>query len=219
MKKNGMFFTLEGGEGSGKTTLILKMKEYLEGLGYTVLVSREPGGVSVAEQIRSVILDNDMDAMTEALLFAAARREHLVKKVIPALERGEIVLCDRFVHSSLVYQGILGGLGLETVSSINAVAIGEYMSNATLFLDIEPEIGLKRIEANAGREVNRWDKESLDFHQRIREGYQSLISHYPEHNIQSIDASGTQEEVFEQSKQVLDALLKTEHINKKDKAS
>lgn len=200
--QKGMFVTLEGGEGSGKTTLIQLLKAFLESLGYTVMATREPGGVDVSEQIREVILSNNMDAMTEALLFASARREHLVRKVIPALERGEIVLCDRFIHSSLVYQGVLGGLGVDTVASINEVAIGSYMPDFTLFLDIKPEDGLQRISANAEREVNRWDEESLEFHNSIRAGYQSMVSLFPEHNIKTIDASGNEAQVFEEAKKV-----------------
>ena len=203
--KKGTFVTLEGGEGSGKTTLIQLLKDYLETLGHTVQATREPGGIEIAEQIRGLILNNDMDAMTEALLFASARREHLVQKVIPALERGEIVICDRFVHSSLVYQGILGGLGVDTVSSINEVAIGSYMPDFTLLLDIEPEAGLQRISANSQREVTRFDKQSIDYHHRIRAGYKSMISLYPEHNIKTIDASGNTEQVFEEAKKVFQA--------------
>lgn len=205
MKKKGLFVTLEGGEGSGKTTLIQSLKTHLEEQGYKVLVTREPGGIPVAEQIRAVILGNEMDAMTEALLFASARREHLVQKVIPALERGEVVLCDRFVHSSLVYQGLLGGLGLQTVADINRMAIGSYMPDFTLFLDIEPELGLQRISANSEREVNRWDIKTIEFHHDIRNGYKLLAKKFPEHNIKRIDASGNQQEVFEEGKKVFEA--------------
>lgn len=210
--KKGMFVTLEGGEGSGKTTLIQLLKTYLESLGHTVLVTREPGGVAIAEQIRGMIMNNDMDSMTEALLFASARREHLVRKVIPALESGAIVICDRFVHSSLVYQGVLGGLGVDVVSALNEVAIGSYMPDFTLLLDIEPELGLQRISANSEREVTRFDKQSLDYHHRIRAGYQSMVSLYPEHNIKTIDASGNAEQVFEEGKKVFDAYFKVSAV-------
>lgn len=203
--KEGVFITLEGGEGSGKSTLILSLKEFLESQGYKVTVTREPGGIELAEKIRGLIMDNEMDSMTEALLFASARREHLVQRVIPALERGEIVLCDRFVHSSLVYQGIVGELGVETVSALNSVAVGAHMPAFTLLLDIEPEEGIKRISTNDSREVNRFDKNSMDFHHRIRAGYNSLVDLFPEHNIKTIDASGTPEEVFTEGKKVLEA--------------
>ena len=207
--QKGMFITLEGGEGSGKSTLILLLKGFLEEQGYKVTVTREPGGIELAEKIRGLIMDNEMDSMTEALLFASARREHLVRRVIPALERGEIVLCDRFVHSSLVYQGIVGQLGVETVSALNSVAVGAHMPDFTLLLDIEPEEGIKRISSNDSREVNRFDKNSMDFHHRIRAGYNSLVDLFPEHNIKTINASGTPEEVFAEGKKVFEAYLKT----------
>lgn len=207
----GTFITFEGGEGTGKTTLILKLKEYFESKGHTVLITREPGGVKVAEEIRSVIMENNMDTMTEALLFASARREHLVDRVIPALNRGEIVLCDRFVHSSIVYQGIVKKLGVETVSNLNTFAIGDYMPDLTLILDLDPQVGLERISANDQREVNRWDLERLEFHQGLREGYQSLSKRFPEQNIVSIDASPTQEEVFALAKEQVEEFLKKNH--------
>lgn len=207
----GTFITFEGGEGTGKTTLILKLKEYFESKGHTVLLTREPGGVKVAEEIRSVIMENHMDTMTEALLFASARREHLVDRVIPALNRGEIVLCDRFVHSSIVYQGIVKKLGVETVSNLNQFAIGDYMPDLTLILDLDPQVGLERISANDEREVNRWDLERLEFHQELRNGYQSLSKRFPEQNIVSIDASPTQEEVFSLAKEQVEEFLKNDH--------
>lgn len=207
--QQGKFITLEGGEGSGKSTLILRLKEFLEQQGYQVTVTREPGGIELAEKVRELIMDNSMDSMTEALLFASARREHLVQRVIPALERGEVVLCDRFVHSSLVYQGIVGGLGVETVSALNQVAVGSYMPDFTLLLDIEPEEGIKRISQNNNREVNRFDKNTMDFHHRIRNGYNSLVDLFPEHHIERIDASGTPEEVFAKGKRVVESYFKT----------
>lgn len=210
--EKGLFVSLEGGEGSGKSTLIQHLKTHLENKGHRVMVTREPGGVAVAEDIRKVIMDNNMDSVTEALLFASARREHLVQKVIPALERGDIVLCDRFVHSSLVYQGLVRGLGVEAVWDINQVAIGGHMPDFTLFLDVEPEVGLMRIASNADREVNRWDKESLDFHYRVQQGYQALAVQYPEHRIQTINASGTEEEVAIEAIQVFDAALDAKPI-------
>lgn len=207
----GTFITFEGGEGTGKTTLILKLKEYFESKGHTVLLTREPGGVKVAEEIRSVIMENHMDTMTEALLFASARREHLVDRVIPALNRGEVVLCDRFVHSSIVYQGIVKKLGVETVSNLNQFAIGDYMPDLTLILDLDPQVGLERISANDEREVNRWDLERLEFHQELRKGYQSLSKRFPEQNIISIDASPTQEEVFALAKEQVEEFIKNDH--------
>lgn len=205
--QKGMFITLEGGEGSGKTSLSLTLKEELEAKGYEVMLTREPGGVSVAENIRSVIMSEDMDDTTEALLFAAARREHLVQKVLPALEKGVIVICDRFVHSSLVYQGHVGGLGMQTVFDLNRFAIGDLMPDVTLYLDLPAGDGIARITANADREVNRFDEKVLTFHEKVREGYLSIPTVFPEHAFEKVDASGTPSEVFEASLKTLQPLL------------
>ncbi|WP_442637609.1 dTMP kinase [Rossellomorea marisflavi] len=207
----GTFITFEGGEGSGKTSLIFNLKEHFESLGYTVMVTREPGGVKVAEDIREVIMSSEMDTMTEALLFASARREHLVERVLPALERGEIVLCDRFVHSSIVYQGMVKELGVKTVADINAFAIGDNMPDMTIIMDLDPQVGLNRISANSEREVNRWDLEKLDFHEKLRKSYQSLKTLFPEQNIVSIDATPSQNEVFDVAKSVVESFLNKQH--------
>ncbi|MBM7555157.1 dTMP kinase [Thalassobacillus pellis] len=187
---NGLFITFEGGEGAGKTSVLEALTKQLIEKGYDVLATREPGGIKIAEKIRHLILDpahTEMDGRTEALLYAAARRQHLVEKVIPALEQGRIVLCDRFVDSSLAYQGHARGLGIEEVMKINEFAIENCMPDVTLFFDIEPEYGLKRISANALREQNRLDLEKIDFHQRVYEAYQKLIRQFPD-RIHVIDA-------------------------------
>lgn len=191
----GIFITFEGPEGAGKTTLLKKLAKKLEELGYTVVSTREPGGIQIAEQIRKVILDPEntaMDARTEALLYAASRRQHLVEKVIPALQEGKIVLCDRFIDSSLAYQGYARGIGMDEVLSINQFAIENLMPDITFYFDIDPEVGLKR---KSGQEMNRLDLETLDFHQKVRAGYVSLVKKFPERIIQ-IDASETKETVF-----------------------
>lgn len=191
MNVRGKFITLEGGEGSGKTTVISRLSSYLERRSITHLLTREPGGIEISEKIRDIILDplnTAMDARTEALLYAASRRQHLVEKVEPALNAGNIVLCDRFVDSSLVYQGYARGLGIEEVWSINQFAIGSLLPDVTFYLDIEPEVGLSRIDASKEREVNRLDLESLTFHYKVREGYRKLVELYPERII-VIDAS------------------------------
>lgn len=193
--------TLEGGEGSGKTSIQKKVAAALEERGHSVVCTREPGGIDIAEQIRTVILDREniaMDPRTEALLYAAARRQHLVEKVIPALREGKIVLCDRFIDSSLAYQGHARGLGIDEIYSINKFAIDGYMPDLTLYFDVEPAIGLSRIEIDAGREVNRLDIESMKFHEAVREGYKLLVARYPE-RIQVVDASGSIEAVFEEA--------------------
>lgn len=201
----GIFITFEGPDGAGKTTIINRVAEHLT----NALVTREPGGIDIAEQIRRVILDKKntaMDSRTEALLYAAARRQHLVERVKPALEEGKIVLCDRFVDSSLAYQGYARGLGIDEVWSINQFAIEEMMPDLTLYFDIEPELGLKRINKNKGREINRLDLENLEFHQRVREGYQLLIDRFP-NRIIKLDASGTPDEVFITALQLVEAKL------------
>lgn len=196
----GLFITIEGGEGAGKTTLIETLAEYGAASGRTVVTTREPGGIPIAEQIRQVILDpkhTAMDARTEALLYAAARRQHLVEKVIPALDRGEIVICDRFIDSSLAYQGHARGLGIEEVWEINSFAIAGTMPDLTIYMDVRPEIGLERISKGDNREVNRLDLESLAFHNRVREGYNLLLQRYPD-RISRIDAEQTPEAVAAQ---------------------
>lgn len=195
----GLFITFEGPEGSGKTTVSQLVLETLKKEGYEVLYTREPGGIDIAEQIRQVILDpknTAMDAKTEALLYAASRRQHLIEKVLPALKKGQIVICDRFVDSSLVYQGVARGLGIEAVYQMNLFAIEDIMPDATIFFDVAPEIGLARIAQNASREVNRLDLETLDFHRKVYAGYQMVLERYPE-RITRVDASLSLEEVYQ----------------------
>lgn len=197
MQGRGKFITLEGGEGSGKTTMIGRIGSYFEERGIPYLVTREPGGIEIAEKIRNIILDPShtaMDARTEALLYAAARSQHLAEKVEPALQAGITVICDRFVDSSLAYQGYARGLGIENVWEINRFAIGDLMPDVTLYLDIEPEQGLSRINAHDGREINRLDLENLEFHHKVREAYSLLQKQFPE-RIHVIDASQAPDDV------------------------
>ena len=198
----GLFITVEGGEGAGKTTLIAALQErFRRDHGRDVIVTREPGGIPIAEAIRAVLLDRAhtrMDGRTEALLYAAARRQHLVEKIIPALRRGEIVICDRFVDSSLAYQGHARGLGIREVWEINRFATEDCMPHLTLLLDIEPQQGLSRISADGGREVNRLDVESLAFHRKVREGYRIVADMFPQ-RIVTLDASLSPERVAEEA--------------------
>ncbi|MED4696984.1 dTMP kinase [Peribacillus frigoritolerans] len=209
--RRGIFITMEGPEGAGKTTITQMLGKALQQEGYQVLLTREPGGVPISEQIREVILNKDntaMDSRTEALLYAAARRQHLVEVVMPELERGGIVLCDRFIDSSLAYQGHARGLDIEEVYNINKFAIGDMMPDATLFFDIDPEEGLRRIQSNGEREVNRLDLEALDFHKKVCEGYQFIINRWKERFI-IVDAGRSIDEVFEETKAgLLDFLAK-----------
>ncbi|MEH7469444.1 dTMP kinase, partial [Priestia megaterium] len=196
---SGTFITFEGPEGAGKTTIIHMVQQKLIQEGYNIVLTREPGGIRIAEQIREIILNpsnTEMDARTEALLYAAARRQHLVEKVIPELNKGNIVLCDRFIDSSLAYQGNARGIGVEDIFAINQFAIEQTMPQATLYFDIEPEVGLERINKGRKDEINRLDLESLDFHYKVRDGYLSLLSEFPE-RIRRIDANQSVEKVCE----------------------
>jgi dTMP kinase len=200
---------LEGVEGSGKSTLINHIKDYLENTGKIVAITREPGGIDIAEQIRSVILDKKntkMDGRTEALLYAAARRQHLVEKIIPLLNEGKIVLCDRFIDSSLAYQGYARGLGIDEVYTINKFAIGDFMPNLTLYLDLDPKIGLDRIHKNEEREVNRLDLEEMNFHIKVYEGYEEVIKRFPA-RIVRINANQGIEQVLSDIKHILERKL------------
>ncbi|NMA91279.1 MAG: dTMP kinase [Amphibacillus sp.] len=198
---SGYFVTFEGGEGAGKSSALAGVAEKLEEEGYSVLMTREPGGINISEQIRNILLDKnniEMDARTEALLYAAARRQHLVEKVKPALSEGKIVLCDRFIDSSLAYQGYARGLGIDHIFQINQFAIDHFMPNLTLFFDIKPEEGLARIQANQQREKNRLDVEHVSFHQKVYQGYHLLKDRFPL-RIQSIDASRSLDLVIQDS--------------------
>ena len=202
-----MFITLEGPEGSGKTTAVEAAVNKLMEMGYQIVRTREPGGTAIAEQIRNVILDKNntaMDPRTEALLYAASRRQHLVEKVWPALKEGKIVICDRYLDSSLAYQGGARGLGVDNILNINLFATENTWPDLTLLFDIKPEIGLERIAKNANREVNRLDLEKIEFHNKVRQTFLDLSKRYPERYV-VIDASQSREKVAEDT---LQAILK-----------
>ncbi|KMY56317.1 thymidylate kinase [Bacillus sp. FJAT-27231] len=212
--RQGVFITIEGPEGAGKTSIIQKLKQGLEEKGQVVMATREPGGIAIAEQIREVILNKEnisMDGRTEALLYAAARRQHLVEKVSPALKEGHIVLCDRFIDSSLAYQGYARGLGIKAVYEINRFAIGELMPHLTLLFDVRPEVGLERIKAHKEREVNRLDLEALSFHEKVREGYLQLADKFPE-RIAVIDAEAPIQSVYQESLKLILAKVEEQSL-------
>lgn len=205
-----LFITFEGGEGSGKSSALKLLDERLRREGYETVLTREPGGTPIAEQIRNVILDKantKMDSRTEALLYAASRRQHLVEKVWPALKEGKLVLCDRYLDSSLAYQGGARGLGIDNVLNVNLFATEGTYPDLTLLFDIEPEIGLARIASNASREVNRLDLEKIEFHRGVRKTFLELAARYPDRYV-IIDASKTLEEVVESAYQSIAARLK-----------
>ena len=201
-----MFITLEGPEGSGKTTAVEQAVKKLEEMGYQIVRTREPGGTEISEQIRNVILDKAntaMDPRTEALLYAASRRQHLVQKVWPALKEGKIVICDRYLDSSLAYQGGARGLGVDNILNINTFATEGTWPDLTLLFDLDPQVGLNRINSNANREVNRLDLEKLDFHNKVRNTFLELAKKYPERYV-IIDAGQSREEV---AKATVEAIL------------
>lgn len=203
--KKGLFIVFEGGEGAGKSTILDKIYDWMNEKGISCIKTREPGGIKISEQIRSIILDNnntEMDERTEALLYAAARRQHLVEKIIPALNEGKVVLCDRFIDSSLAYQGYARGIGMDEILEINKFAIGEYMPNLSIFFDLEPSEGLKRINIDNNREVNRLDNEKIDFHNKVREGYYKVLEKNKD-RIVKVDASKSIDEVYENVKYII----------------
>ena len=210
-----LFVTIEGPEGSGKTTIGRKIVEKLMNDGYEVIYTREPGGIEIAEQIRKVILDvnnTNMDPRTEALLYAASRRQHLIEKIVPAIEANKIIICDRFIDSSLAYQGHARKLGIDNVYEINKFAIDTLMPDLTLLFDIAPELGLERINANKLREVNRLDLEQLEFHTLVREGFLIIKDREP-NRVKRVDASKSIDEVFNDAYALIEKAIKEKHEN------
>lgn len=209
--KKGLFITIEGAEGSGKSSVARLLHAYYTERGLDVVLTKEPGGVDIAEQIRGVILNKGnvkMDSYTELLLYIAARRQHLVEKVIPALEEGKVVICDRFIDSTYAYQGFGRGIDLRIIESLNAIATDSkhYPVDLTVLLDVIPEVGLARINKN-GRETNRLDVESLAFHERVRKGYSDALSKHPK-RIVGVDASGDLYSTFLKVKTIIDKHLR-----------
>ncbi len=204
----GFFITFEGTEGSGKTTVIEKVEKYYVEKGYQVIRTREPGGSKIAEDIRNVILDvnnTNMDSITEAMLYAASRRQHLVEKVIPYMEKGYIVLCDRFIDSSLAYQGHARNLGIDKVYKLNLIATNGLLPDATIYIDVRPEVGLARIKTN-NREQNRLDLEKLSFHDKVYEGYH-IVSEMFKDRFKVINGEQDRESVLKDTIEVLDEII------------
>ena len=201
----GFLVSLEGPEGAGKTSVLEALIPVLEDRGVEVLSTREPGGDLIGEKIREVILDpshTQMDPKTELLLYIASRRQHLVEKVLPALATGKLVIMDRFIDSSVAYQGFGRGLDKEAIDWLNEFATDGLKPDLTLYFDIEVEEGLARIAANSNREVNRLDMEGLDLHRKVRQGYLSLIEREG-NRIEKIDASLPLDQVIENTQQLL----------------
>ena len=204
----GIFITMEGPDGAGKTTQMELLSASLQERGYEVLLTREPGGTAISAAIRGILLDpayKEMKPETELLLYAAARAQ-LVQQVIgPAVEAGKAVISDRFVDSSVVYQGIARGLGIETVYAVNRPAIGKYMPDATFLLDLSAKEGIARKKNQA--ELDRMEQESLDFHEKVAAGYRTLAERDPE-RILTIDATLPKEVICDMIKGKVFSLLR-----------
>ncbi|MCT4564939.1 MAG: dTMP kinase [Maledivibacter sp.] len=205
---SGVFITFEGPDGSGKTTQIKLLEKYFKEKGYDILITREPGGTNISEQIRNVILDKnnmEMDKITEALLYAASRAQHVAQIIKPALLEGKAIICDRFVDSSIVYQGIGRNLGIDFIKKINDMATAGTQPDITFLMKLSPELGLNR--KFSSDECNRLDMEKLEFHNKVYEGYLKLESLYPQRII-GVDASKSIEELYKDIVKIVENKLK-----------
>ena len=204
---SGLFITVEGTDGSGKTTQIQLMKQYLENRGYAVILTREPGGTQVSEKIRDLVLDkenSDITPITEMILYAASRAQHVSQLIKPALEEGKVVICDRFVDSSYAYQGFGRNIDLRAIADVNRIAVDGIIPDITFFLDIDVETAIKR--RVAATEADRIEQEKLDFHKNVYDGYKKLSVLYPE-RIKTIDAQRTVEEIADEIKEHLIGII------------
>ena len=208
----GYFITFEGGEGTGKSTQLMLLDDWLRTLGHRTVVTREPGGTRLAEAVRALLLDPELepDGLSEIFLLEAARRDHVQRVIRPAIEDGAIVLCDRFTDSSLVYQGLVRELGWEEVAGLNRLATGGLDPDLTLVFDMDPEAALARAHSRnsegASRE-SRLDDEPAEFHRGVREGFLELAAREPD-RVEVIDAAGTPDEVFARVHPVLPEALR-----------
>lgn len=203
----GIFITIEGPDGAGKTSVMQFVIEKLQQeIATPITATREPGGSVIAEKVRQIVLDpqhTNMDVRTEAILIAAARRQHLVEKILPSLEKGHVVLCDRFVDSSYVYQGIARGIGVDAVRQLNEFAIEGVLPAVTIYLDVPAEVGLARIQSGRAKsDINRLDQEAEAFHQQVRSGYLELVQQEPE-RFAVVDATQPLERVVEETLQII----------------
>ncbi|AHF60492.1 thymidylate kinase [Spiroplasma mirum ATCC 29335] len=213
-----LFISFEGIDGSGKTTIAKLLKEKLKSQGYEVVLTREPGGNEIAEQIRDIILskkNSQINPWTEALLYIAARKQHVSEDILPALKRGAVVLCDRFMDSTSAYQGYARGLGIRTLDEVQSIVLGTTKPDLTLFFDIEPTAARGRMKARFEDEMDRLDLEKQSFHEKVYEGYQVLISEHSD-RIKVVDARKSINEVLEQVSYYIDEVLTKLQGNKND---
>ncbi len=204
----GLFITIEGGDGSGKSTQIDLLTAYFDQHGYEVLLTREPGGTIISEKIRGIILDKDhmeMADMTEALLYAAARAQHVQEYIIPNVTSGKMVICDRYVDSSVVYQGHARGLGIDAVEAINSYATVGLTPDLTILLDLPPDVGLQRKKQQ--KALDRLELQADSFHIKVAEGYRLLAKRHPE-RILSIDATQSIEDIHQIIVNAINAKIK-----------
>ncbi|MCF8020385.1 MAG: dTMP kinase [Vallitaleaceae bacterium] len=203
----GIFITIEGGDGSGKSTQIDLLMSYFDEHGFKVLLTREPGGTAISEKIREVILDSnniEMDNMTEVLLYAAARAQHVAEFIKPNIEQGKVVICDRFVDSSVVYQGYARGVGIDAVEDINSYATLGLIPDLTILLDLPPDLGLFRKKNQQA--LDRLELESDAFHLKVNEGYRLLAKRH-QNRILTIDATKSIEDIHQIILEAIKVLL------------
>lgn len=209
----GLFITFEGIEGCGKTSQVKLLNDYLIAQGHEVIMTREPGGTPISEAIRKILLSNDsvnMHHHTEVLLYLASRAQHVSEVMRPALEKGRIVICDRFADSTFVYQCFVRGINKEIVETMNNFAVGDIQPRITFVLDVEPEEGLRRAMLRNQKHSlgqDRIESESLDFHKKVREGYLKLAQEYPE-RVFLIKTDKEKEAVHEEIKKVVDKFIR-----------
>ncbi len=209
---SGLFITMEGTDGAGKTTQINMLRDYFINKGYKVVCTREPGGTPISEKIREIILDKnngEMCDITEALLYAAARAQHVRDVILPALNEGGVVISDRFLDSNLVYQGFARSMGERLIKNINRYAVGDLEPDITFFLKLKPEDGIARKEKQA--ELDRMEAESFNFHQRVYDGYVHL-SRKNKSRIKTIDALMSVEDIHNAIVEGVEKLLKSRSI-------
>ncbi len=212
---SGIFITFEGIEGCGKSTQIRLLNDRLNAMGFSVVLTREPGGTKIGEKVRDILLSPEskaMSAVAELLLYAAARNQHIAEKIAPSLKAGKIVLCDRYADATTAYQGAARRIDMRDIETIHGVATGGLMPNATMLLDCEPKVGLARALArNAAENANgvsdRFEREALDFHERVRSGYLAIAKKNPE-RVHVIDANRSEEEISLDIANIASALLK-----------
>ena len=205
MQRRGRFLSIEGIDGSGKTTTINRLAEAIEADGYDLLILREPGGTAVGERVRSILLDEahaGMDGLCELFLFAAARAELTAKVIRPKLDAGSVVICDRFIDSTVAYQGYGRGVDREQIQRINEVATGGLKPDRTFLLDLDPAVASKRLAGRTDQAQDRLDQEDMNFRRSVREGYLALADSEPE-RIVRIDANRSTDEVVSEILKVL----------------